>query len=211
MRFFSGKEHQYPLCSRGFTIIELLIVAAIIAIITSLVLVKYVSFDSTILLKGEAYEIALLLRETQVRSVSSYRNTEGGDLDEQFNYPYGVSFDTATPGSYVMFLYEDTDKNVVPEYPHADAVKIMEYNLPESMEIIELCYKLLGSGTCTSTDKIDISFRRPEFQSIFKTGYAGSVIIEKVQIKIHATRPGAGTGVFIVEVSKLGQISVYRE
>ncbi len=92
----------------GFTLTELLISCAIIALVSTIVLVKYGSFDSTVLLKSAAYEIALTLREAQVRSVSV--SGEGGE----FSYPYGVTF-TPEQKVYRAFRFEDPL-----EYPYFD-------------------------------------------------------------------------------------------
>lgn len=195
--------------------VELLIVMAIIALITTVVLVRHTSFDSTIILKGEAYEIALLLRETQAKSASSIRNTviADDDNDMAFNYPYGVSFDKSESKkhSYISFVYPDADIGVIPKND-SNAVEVGRYDLGQSIQISDLCYVFVGEATCTSTDTIDISYRRPEFKSIFYVpDDIGSAIIGKVRIKLSATRPGAGSGVFVIEVSRLGQISLYRE
>ena len=69
-----------PSRGRGFTLIELLICVGIIGILTAIVIFKYKSFDSTILLKSAAYEVSLALRDTQVKSVSATR----GNLDRHF-------------------------------------------------------------------------------------------------------------------------------
>lgn len=67
--------------ARGFTLVELLISIAIITVITAIVVVRYRQFDSTVLLKGAAYEIALALREAQIQSVSAVR-----DVGNNFRY-----------------------------------------------------------------------------------------------------------------------------
>ena len=87
---FSKKKYQ-----RGFTLVELLITFAIIAIITGIVLVKYKAFDSTVLLKSAAYELSLNLRETQAKSVS-VRGDGGSGINFRYyeDYQYiGISLD----------------------------------------------------------------------------------------------------------------------
>ena len=86
---------------RGFTLIELLISVLIIGIITTLVIVRYKQFDSTVLLKSAAYEVAFTLRETQVQSVSAARGA-----GNNFDYPRGLSLDVYKRQSLSRYLWE---------------------------------------------------------------------------------------------------------
>src|SRR5690606_6913445 len=175
MHFFSGNTTRTH--TGGFTIIELLISVAIIAVISTVVLVRYVSFDSTVILKNEAYEIALLLRESQAKSVSAYRNTASNDTNAAFNYPYGMSFNTSEDKkhSYISFIYRDEDPDVQPRNDIVDggdpdnnvALQTGLFDLGQSMQIVDLCYVTVGNLACNDTTRLDVSFRRPEFQALF--------------------------------------------
>ena len=74
---------------KGFTLIELLISIGVLGILTAIVLVRHGAFESTTLLKSAAYDLALNLRDAQVRSVSASK--AGGS----FAVPFGVSFDVS--------------------------------------------------------------------------------------------------------------------
>ena len=203
---FSFKKKYYQ---NGFTLMELLISMAIISIITGIVLVKYNSFDSTVLLKNQAYEIALLLRESQIKSVSVVRN----DADT-FSYPYGASFAPAS-SMYQSFLYKDSL-----QYPHFDTgpTEITgSFDMGKKMQVEDVCVTDdLSSGVedCTIT-QLDISFRRPEFSALFwAEGYrSGSEADMKniLSARIHLASTNGGSNKFVVEISRLGQISVYNE
>ncbi len=194
--------------ARGFTLIELLISASIIGIVSTIVLVKYGNFDSTILLKGAAYEVALNLREAQVKSVSV--SGESG----QFNYPYGVSF-TPTSKTYTAFRFEDaTDW---PQHNSPDAVDVSTITLARTMQVDDVCiitdYDPSTVVDC-DIDRLDISFRRPEFKALFYAEDESGVSIATstilgAQIKLNST--GGNTSVFYAQVSSLGQISIKKE
>lgn len=195
----------------GFTLVELLISIAIIGVVTSIVLVKYGTFDSTVLLKGLAYEIALTLREAQVRSVSVARNAGGIDSGN-FDDPFGVTFSLANPKEYVTFRYTGNDSEAIPAYVSGglDTPNIRAFPIGRTMLIKDLCIYEGATKTC-GVEQLDTSFRRPKFKGLIHavkgpTEYDTTVTSAKIIV-------GASGGIndFAVEVSSLGQISVYKE
>lgn len=197
---FSGRERE-----RGFTLIELLISVAIIGIITGIVVLRFTSFDSTVLLKGVAYDIASSIRDAQVYAVSVV-GTGGASSD----YPYGMAF---TPGTtYSFFRYNVSDPNSIPD--HNDIIShvtdISVFSTGRTVQIKDLCV-IIGVNTQCGLPGLDISFRRPEFHALFNVpGYtlAENKSIESATIKLNST---AGTMVWDVTVTLLGQISVKKE
>jgi len=201
---------------RGFTLIELLISVAIIGILTAMVTVKYKAFDSTTILKGAAYEIALTIREAQIKSMSAVRGTTG------FDFPRGVSFvpgnaPTTASKTYNAFQFESA--TVYPYYDTSEplAVLLNSFTLDRTMYVSDVCVVVGGTETCSSggtINRLDVSFRRPEFKAIFyaaKTsdGTNFSTSIEKATIKVTSTNNTAN--VFLIDVSQLGQISVSKQ
>ena len=189
----------------GFTLIELLVSIAIIGIVTAIVLVKYSAFDSTVLLKGAAYEIALALREAQVKSVSVVRGTSN------FDYPYGMSF-SPNQKNYFAFQYEHATQ--YPQYDLAGlAVGIGTTTIGRTMRVSQVCIsENNGTSYDCSMNRLDVSFRRPEFKALFyavkgATNYTTTVT--NARVKVDST--GGGAGVFVVEMTLLGQISVFKE
>ena len=142
---------------RGFTLIELLISIAIIGVLTSIILVRHGAFDSTILLKGVAYEAGLNIREAQVRSVSASQGTGG------FNKPFGVSFTTATPKEYVIFSDENDPTVLPPQYESAAGEEIETVTIPRTMQIDDLDVRAGGLDR-DDVRRIDVSFKRPEYE-----------------------------------------------
>lgn len=202
----------------GFTLIELLISVAIISIISAIVLVKYSSFDSTVILKGLAYEIALGIREAQIKSVSVVRNGVG------FDYPYGMSFSPETPATdlpdskkYFAFLYEHPTDNPYYDVAESDpdnAAKLQEFPIPRNMYVSDICVTVGSTETCSSggIKRLDIAFRRPEYKALF---YAESTnggpfpgTITRGKIKIQSLN---GTNVYVVKVGLFGDVTVCKE
>jgi prepilin-type N-terminal cleavage/methylation domain-containing protein len=187
---------------RGFTLIELLISIGIIGILTSIVLVRYGSFNSTTLLKGAAYEIGLNMREAQVRSISASRA-----VDNTFDRPFGLSFSSSTPKSYILF--SDLDTILPPKYESDETV--LTFNIQGTSRISTLCItRSVGSPSLVcNLDRLDISFQRPEYKALISASIGGTVYtnITDAQIKLYSTKGDAGQ-LFVVTVSQLGQINV---
>ncbi len=212
---------------RGFTLIELLISISIIGIITALVMVKFSAFDSTVLLKSAAYEVALAIRDAQVYSVSV-----NAGLDETgsnyFDYSYGVKF---TPNSkeYKLFRYWNKDNpTAVPRSTHLigqnghRAEFMTTFTLGGSIIIEDICVTRAANivypgENCVSdfeTGKqyIDIAFRRPDFDMrSFAEKFVGPPGTQPASLsaKIYL-KSTKGSDVWIVEVGRLGNISVYK-
>ncbi len=214
-----------PKYSAGFTLVELLISVGIISIVSAIVLVKYSSFDSTVILKGQAYEIALGLREAQIKSVSVVRNGVG------FDYPYGMSFSPGAPTAdlpdskkYFAFLFSNSSPSVRPYYDVAEdapdfATKLQEFPIPRNMYVSDICIKIANTGntwTCSSTGgtikRLDIAFRRPEYKALFyaESSDGGSFSNSIIGAKIRIQSPN-GTNVYVVKTGLFGDITVCKE
>lgn len=135
---------------RGFSLIELLVCIAIITIISVVVLARYKSFNSTILLRDLAYEIALSTREAQVLGISVAGS--GGS----FSQAYGMHFTIGT--TYILF----TDGNANNRYDTGEEASV--YTIGQNNQVTDLC----GNTTCGLTS-LDVLFRRPEPDAIFFT------------------------------------------
>jgi prepilin-type N-terminal cleavage/methylation domain-containing protein len=182
---------------RGFTLIELLISAGIITVIAGMILARFNSFDSTVLLKSFAYEVATTLREAQIYSLSVV-NTETGAA-ANFRYPYGLSF---TPGatSYTFFRYNN------PSSSEVNVLRLIPAS--EAMEIYDVCVTNNGTDNC-DISRLDISFRRPEFSAIFYSPTLGSPsTISAGKIYVRSVRNPSNA--WVIEVKLLGQIVVYK-
>lgn len=195
----------------GFTLVEVLVAVAITALISVVVVVRFASFDSTILLKDLAYDIAVTLRETQVYSLSVLGGEQG------FDTPYGMSFTPASK-SYVFFQYGG-DPSTRPRHDGSSSVGLNTFLIGRSLEVADICVvtdpDLSPQCAADGIQRVDISFRRPEFEALFfvvdgggNWSEAQNGGISSVQIKVHSL---AADDTWIIEVFLLGQINVSRE
>lgn len=167
MKFINFKKTTYlpqtQKQSAGFSILEVLITAAIIGIITAIITLKYGSFNNLILLKNQAYQVAIDLRETQVRALSAV-SVSGGS---EFRSPYGIYFNRNTPDRYVLF--HDLNNNGF-------------YTAGEELETIRLDSRFgisrLCSGNNCSLSNLHVTFRRPNFDAIINNGSVSNGTIE---------------------------------
>lgn len=135
--------------ARGFSLIELLVTLAISILMVSAVLFRFDSFDSVVVLKSIAYEIALTVREAQVFAVSA-----SGDTSGTFDTPYGVYIDSNSPNNYIFF--EDSNNNL--QYESGTDTIIETYTMNAKYQVSDLCV----NSTC-SKNSVSIVFQRPNF------------------------------------------------
>lgn len=173
----------------GFSVLEMLITAAIIGIITALVTLKYGSFNNLILLKNQAYQIALEMREMQSNSISAVGR------GENFRRPYGLYFNTSEPGLYRLFI--DMDDPGESGYGHYSASEELEVrNLDTRFRISRLC-----NGTNCSLTSLSVTFQRPNFDAIINGGSVSNASIEIMAVTNNSSMRTVG-------VNAAGQITV---
>lgn len=153
---------------KGFTLIEMIVVIAIISIVTVLVLANNAKLNSSILVSNTAYEIGLIVRESQVAGLGV-----SATVDDTFSSSHGVHLDIANPKTIILFA----DKNNNGIYDAVDNELTQEYNITNSRagSIIGFCKENLLSTTTTSYCNIssgeqtaDIVFARPNPEALFK-------------------------------------------
>lgn len=178
---------------RAFSLIELLVTLAISTVIAAAILIRFDAFDSVVVLKSIAYEIALTIREAQVYAVSA-----AGDSAGTFRTPYGVAFSMATPQQYVLF--EDSNNNGV--YDTAGDTIVTTYTMNGKYEIEDLC----AEASCGRT-ALSVIFRRPEFDPIVaETPDVPNA--SRAQIFVGLADVTATSTQFVVIVGATGQVSV---
>lgn len=151
---------------RGFSILEVLVTAAIIGIITAVIVVKYSSFNNAILLKSQVYEIALDIREAQQLAVSVR-----GD-GSQFREDYGLYFSTSEPDRYILFrdngvIESRNDQGQLISYAYYDVGE--EIGVPYFIDSRFLISEICVNGCTNTVDDLSISFKRPDFDAHFSS------------------------------------------
>lgn len=194
----SGCMHKQQ---AGFGLVELLVSISIVVIVASIILTKQSTFNSSVLLRGQAYEVALRAREVQLSAVSATN-----DASNDFRSVLGLHFDVTNgnEGGYKIFR----DANSDGFYSGSGEEFDIQGQLDKRFEIREI--RVTDGGGTTVENDLSVIFVRPNFDARFFVG-AGS---EKTQAsaEIDIARIGiTGTGNDVlrtVVITSTGQISV---
>lgn len=181
-------------CTRGFTLLELLVTISIIAIISAVVIVQYNDFNSSVLLKSQAYELALNMREAQVFSISV--RGEGG----AFRNAYGVYFDMSTPSQYLLFLDDEgTEPAMYDQSPTNEQIG-NPFVIDSRFMIVQICV----NDCSTAVSSLSVSFQRPDFDAQIAAPGVGAINSARIDIAPVSDQDIVRS----VIISATGQISV---
>lgn len=193
----------------GFSILEVMITAGIIGAITAVVVINYGSFNNTVLLKNQVYEIALDIREAQIYAVSVRGQ------DNEFREDYGIYFNVDTPQQYIFF--QDTDEATVGgqnvAYYDADAGEMVgsPQLIDSRFEISRICVNIVSSSadSCPNTvSDLSVSFRRPDFDAQFASeSGSGLGLIDNARIELVNTQ-GPNTSTRTIVITNVGQVKI---
>jgi len=177
---------------RAFTLIEMLVVAGIVTVVSGIMLANYANFGGAITLRNLAYDVALSLREAQTFGIS-VRQFEG-----QFTSGYGMHIQRSSPTTYILFA------DAVTPNKRYDAGELVDsISIGRGFFISDLCVIPASASTETcGIDRIDVVFERPEPDA--RILYNETATAQSARIILESPR-GDKAGV-LVEAS--GQISV---
>lgn len=183
----------------GFSMVELLVSIGIVVLVLSVVVTRQNAFNGAVLLRSQAYEIALAMREIQLGAISSASDGSG-----EFRSVLGAHFDTADNQRYRLF--RDADDN---NFWNSGEDTGFSGSLDPRFVIRSI---QLGGST---VDELSIVFERPNFDAIFVTdgnGNASSISGEQSAVVRVGLRDGATGGCGAdwreIVVTAAGQIAV---
>ncbi len=178
----------------------MLVVLSIVGILGAVLLTQFASFDSELLLRNRAYEIALAIREAQVLGVS----VRGGDVDVSgqpiFTSRYGVHIDTAPTTQYILFRDRDLD------FAYDVGEAVTTYIIDGRHRISDFCSTTAPAAEDCTIPRLDIIFKRPDPDALINKPSSAASGASSARIIVESTRtPGNFRDVV---VSSTGQISI---
>lgn len=195
------KRTHHAMWKRGYTLVELITVLAIVLVLSSLVLAGHNNFQGNILLSNLAYDVALSIRQAQTYGLGVREATIAGS---SFDTAYGIHFEDGEQSSYVLFA--DLDRDFVYD-GGSETVEV--FSIPRGYGIEKFCSTPSSSAEkCNGSaiNYLDIMFNRPEPEALIRSNI-GSDQYESARIVIRSSK-GTGRGVIVVTT---GQITVVEE
>lgn len=168
----------------------MLIVLGLIGVLSSVIMARYQSFDSTTLLRNLAFEVALSVREAQIMTIST--SNQGGSIQTSF----GVYF-TAASNNFVIFA----DKNGNDVYESATEF-IKTVSLPQGASVKRLCVNTDSGMKSCDRASVTVTFDRPHLNTSIKS--TPSATIQSAEIELQSRRGGVRT----VIIDKSSRIEV---
>ena len=189
----------------GFTLLELMVVGAIFALLSAIVLANNSRFGNVIVLQNLAHDIGLTIREAQIYGISVKRcdstKVTGCTTANQFKLAYGMHF-TENAATYELFA--DLDANGA--YSPGETIKGM--TIAGGYRVSDICILTdsAGADACTVTE-LNVVFLRPEPDACINGAFVnGACLSANVRGKIVVASNRDDRATIIVERS--GQISV---
>ncbi|MES3005798.1 MAG: prepilin-type N-terminal cleavage/methylation domain-containing protein [Patescibacteria group bacterium] len=193
--------------SRGFTLIELIVVIAIFSVVTSISLFNQGKLNSTILVTNLAYEIALAVREAQTYGVGVRADGTGGS----FEGGYGISFDINRPNEIILFTDTIDSNHLVDE---GEEVSTMLIQNQRGNKIVAICRGAVSNPKCMTGSEhnvtlLNIIFRRPNPEAVFlSSNGSGQTSDDAAGPAYIVVNTPAGNNCRVIIVEKTGQIRV---
>jgi prepilin-type N-terminal cleavage/methylation domain-containing protein len=185
----------------GFGLIELMVSISIMALVSAIVLVKQSSFNGAVLLRGQAYKVALAAREAQLNAVSAVG--VAGD------YRALVGLHFTTNEKNIFRTFKDGDNNN--GFFDADEALGQPGVLDGRFEIRAL--RVVTGSTETPVSDLSVVFERPDFDARFFTA-PNTEVTNASAVEIDIARTDVSTvraaDIRTVEITATGQIIVQQ-
>jgi prepilin-type N-terminal cleavage/methylation domain-containing protein len=209
---------------RGFTLIEMVVVLAIIVLITAVTITGQSSFNKTLLLTDTTYSVAFSAREAQSYGLASRK------FGASTNNPgYGLHFDRSMPGSYTFFADVVNTLHPFPtgcpvgtpgtpsekpgncRFDAGDGI-VNKYTFSRGYTIKQFCGKT-GSRQYCSTDSspltnMDLVFTRPNTSTMISGQVNGSGSPIAFSCALVVITDSSEEATRFVRISSLGEITV---
>lgn len=190
--------------TKGFTLVEFIVIMSIFAIMVGVVLFNFAGFRSTVTMENLAHDIALSIRQIQVSSGAT-RSIDSPDYEA----PRGIAFfeGVGVNGWGNRFvIFEDTVRDSA--YSSGDDLLIDDISIQTKDFISVICFTNdLNNSECTpiNDSQAVILFQRYSTEALF---ISNTLDAEQAGYWIIRIQSGDSDKTREVIVSRIGQVSV---
>ena len=177
--------------AKGFTLVEILIVAALIGVLSSIIVARYRDFDSVSILHNMTYEVALSVREAQITTLSA--GTIGGITQNA----YGIFFTSGT-NQYNIFV----DNNPANNMYDGSTELVKGVTMGQGSRVSKLCVRTALGGSCTDVSSVAVIFTRPHLDTTFVTSGPSVNNVVELVVTVSSAR-GATSTVSVLKSSRV--------
>lgn len=222
-----------PSSPAGFTLLEMLVVIAIISVIIGVVVTNQRSFDNSIILSNTAYDVALSIRQAQAYGSAGHEVAGASSV----NYGSGIDFNIIKKNKYTIFAdtfslpssscYSLSSSGPLnsPAQKSGDCVytankdqRLRTFTINNGITISKLCYKpTTGSDICVtptttspSFNQLDITYSRGEVINHIMSSSSGGSSDKSILACIELASPDNSAHESIT-VTNAGTIFVERK
>ena len=197
---FLSNRSKAPSAQGGFSMVEMLVSIGIVVIVLTIVLTRQDSFNEAVLLRAEAYDVALSVREMQLSAVSVVSDGSG-----DYSARTGIYFSGNEINQYVFFR----DQNGNDQYDVGE-----DFGAPGTIDPRFTISYIDTSDGGIDGEGITVLFNRPDFDANFydvngtSYNHHNSIYVQLAERDSYTFFGDCPDTVATVEITKAGQISV---
>lgn len=194
---------------RGFSLVELLVSISVLVLVMAVMMAGHRAFNSAVLLRSQAYDIALETRQVQLRAVSVI----GGSVASDFRQQHGVFFREASPffagRKYQIFRDGLTGTVGVVDFGE----EFGRQGIVDSrFYISEIRTKDQSGVEAAIANGVSVMFERPNFDARFydsNGNLLSDVVAVFIDLRVNGSAGLSGPeNVRTIEITRSGQITV---
>jgi len=198
------KSRSATPATAGFSMIELLVSIGIIVLVLTITLTRQSSFNSAVLLRSEAFDMALAIREVQLSAVSAV-NIDTSAGSGEFRSTLGVYVNTTDRNEYRLFRDSASGSEDNDRYDPGEEFGVSG-SIDPRFEIGTI--EVVGA---TDPSQLSIVFQRPNYDAEFSnaSGPLSTATAARIQLRLKGSAAGnCGDQWRIIEITTAGQIAV---
>lgn len=193
-------KFKIPNSQAGMTYVELIVVLSIFAVMSSIVIFNYGTFQSKVDIKNLGSDIALKIVEAQKSSLAGLLPTQTPTISP-WKPSYGVYFNS-TPDAFIYFADLNDDASFEGSVCSGECIEHIAITQNNTIKSLDVFYQ--NDPTAYPLSDLTVTFTRPNSGAIIKSSTSFASTISYVEITI--TSPNAITST--IDLYPSGRVQV---